>query len=46
MTIRKVKAGYRVVGRNGRNMGTFKTREAAEARLQNIERLKSSRDFG
>jgi hypothetical protein len=41
--IKKVKAGYRVVGSNGRNMGTYKTREAAQYRLDTIERLKGER---
>jgi len=39
----KVKAGYRVKGRNGRNMGTFKTEAAAQNRLRQIEALKAKR---
>jgi hypothetical protein len=41
--IRKCKAGYRVVGKNGRNMGTYKTEDAAKNRLAQIERLKHAR---
>jgi len=29
LTIRKVTRGYRLLSRNGKNLGTFKTREAA-----------------
>jgi hypothetical protein len=38
--IRKVKEGYRVVAENGRNMGTYSTREQAEKRLRQIEIFK------
>lgn len=42
--IRKVKAGYRVLSHDGkRNLGTYKTKEAAEARLRKIEALKHAR---
>lgn len=39
--IKKVKGGYRVVSHTtGRNMGTFKTKQAATRRLQQIKRFK------
>ena len=38
--IRKVKAGYRVVSEKGRNMGTYRTKEEAKKRLQQIEFFK------
>jgi len=42
--IKHVKAGYRVVGKGGRNMGTFKTHAAAQHRLDTIERLKGEHE--
>lgn len=39
--IRRVKGGYRVVARTGRNMGTYPTYEKAERRLEQIEMFKS-----
>lgn len=38
--IRKVKEGYRVVSEKGRNMGTYKSKEEAKKRLQQIEFFK------
>ena len=38
--IRKVKGGYRVVAKSGRNMGTYKTEEEAKKRLRQIELFK------
>ena len=38
--IRKVKGGYRVYSEKGRNMGTYKTKEAAKKRLKQIEMFK------
>ena len=38
--IRKVSGGYRVVGKTGRNMGTYKTKAAAEKRLAQVEMFK------
>lgn len=37
--IRKVKEGYRVVAKSGRNMGTYKSKLAAKKRLKQIERF-------
>jgi hypothetical protein len=42
--IKKVSAGYRVVGKNGRNMGTYKTEAAAKHRLAQIEMMKHIRE--
>lgn len=42
--IRKVKTGYRVMSHDGkRNLGTYKTKQAAEVRLAKIEALKHAR---
>lgn len=41
--IRKVKDGYRVVARSGRNMGTYGTKKQALKRLKQIERFSKSR---
>jgi len=41
--IRKVKGGYRVVARSGRNMGTYPTKAQAQKRLRQIEMFKSMR---
>jgi hypothetical protein len=39
--IRKVKGGYRVVThQTGRNMGTYRTKKAAERRLAQIRRFR------
>lgn len=39
--IRKVKGGYRVVSHStGRNLGTFKTKEAAKRRLKQLARYR------
>lgn len=38
--IKKVRDGYRVVSETGRNMGTYRTKEEAEHRLQQIEYFK------
>lgn len=39
--IRKVKGGYRVVShRTGRNLGTFKSKEAAQRRLKQLARYR------
>lgn len=42
--IKKVKEGYRVVAESGRNMGTYKTKEEAKKRLQQIEYFKHKDD--
>lgn len=38
--IKKIVGGYRVVAESGRNMGTYKTKEEAKKRLQQIEYFK------
>jgi len=38
--IRKVKSGYRVVSRKGRNMGTYKSKAGAKKRLRQVEYFK------
>lgn len=39
--IRKVKGGYRVVSKgHGRNMGTYRTKGAAQRRLAQVEMFK------
>ncbi len=38
--IKKVKEGYRVQAESGRNMGTYKTKDEAKKRLQQIEYFK------
>jgi len=43
MTIRKVKGGYRLVSKKGRNLGTFKTREGAVAREKEVKMFKHMR---
>lgn len=40
MTIRKVKEGYRLVSKKGRNLGTYKTREEAEKRERQVQYFK------
>ena len=42
--ITKLKGGYRVVGhRTGANLGTYRTRAQAEARLRQVKRFKVMR---
>jgi hypothetical protein len=38
--IRKVKQGYRVTSKSGRNMGTYKSKKKARERLKQIEAFK------
>lgn len=38
--IRKVKDGYRVVSKSGKNLGTYKTKKAALKRLRQVEYFK------
>lgn len=41
MSIKKVKGGYRVVThQTGKNMGTYKTKAAAEKRLAQIKKFR------
>lgn len=37
--IRKIKNGYKVVARSGRNMGVYKKKSDAKKRLKQIERF-------
>lgn len=39
--IRKIKSGYRVYSKSGKNLGTFKTRKAANRRLRQVEFFKN-----
>lgn len=38
--IRKVKGGYRLVSKDGKNLGTYKTREEAEKREKQVQYFK------
>jgi len=38
--IRKVKEGYRVVSRTGKNLGTYRSKAAAQKRLKQVEYFK------
>lgn len=38
--IRKVKAGYKVVSKSGKSLGTFKTKTQATKRLAQVEFFK------
>ena len=40
MTIRKVKGGYRLVSKKGKNLGTFKTRAEAVKREKEVQFFK------
>ncbi len=40
MTIRKVKSGYRLVSRKGKNLGTYRTRKAAVKRERQVQFFK------
>lgn len=42
--IKKVKDGYRVTSKSGKNMGTYKTEKEAKKRLQMIEFFKQMKD--
>jgi len=46
MTIRKVKGGYRLVSKKGRNLGTFKTRAGAVAREKEVQFFKHKKKSG
>lgn len=41
MSIHRVKAGFRVVSKKGKNMGTYRSKVGAETRLAQIERFKA-----
>jgi len=38
--IRKVKGGFKVVSKSGKNLGKYKSRKAAEKRLRQVEFFK------
>lgn len=38
--IRKVKSGYKVVSKEGKNLGKYKTKKAALKRLRQVEYFK------
>ncbi len=43
MTIRKVKAGYRLVSKNGKNLGTYKSKDGAKQREREVEYFKKAK---
>lgn len=40
MTIRRVKGGFRLLSKRGKNMGTFRTKSGAERRERQVEFFK------
>lgn len=40
MTIRKVKGGYRLVSKKGKNLGTYATKSGAEERERQVQYFK------
>ena len=40
MTIRKVKGGYRLVSKAGKNLGTYKTKRGAQNRERQVQYFK------
>jgi hypothetical protein len=40
MTIRKVKGGYRLVSKSGKNLGTYDTKAGAEKRERQVQYFK------
>jgi hypothetical protein len=43
MTIRKVKSGYRLVSKKGKNLGTYKNKAGAETREKQVEFFKKKK---
>jgi hypothetical protein len=43
MTIRKVKEGYRLLSKKGRNLGTYKTKEGAKQRERQVQYFKKAK---
>jgi hypothetical protein len=39
MTIRRVKSGFRLLSKKGKNLGTFKTKKQAEDRERQVKRF-------
>jgi hypothetical protein len=40
MTIKKIKEGYRLVSKKGKNLGTYKSKDGAEKRERQVEYFK------
>jgi hypothetical protein len=43
MTVKKVKAGYRLVSKKGKNLGTYPTKKGAQKREQQVQYFKSKK---
>lgn len=43
MTIRKVKAGYRLVSKKGKNLGTYTTKDGAKQREREVQYFKKAK---
>lgn len=43
MTIRKIKAGYRLVSKKGKNLGTYKTKDGAKQRERQVQYFKKAK---
>ena len=43
MTIRKVKGGFRLLSKKGKNLGTFPTKKKAQARERQVNFFKRKR---
>ncbi len=43
MTIRKVKTGYRLVSKKGKNLGTYKAKDGAKQREREVEYFKKAK---
>ena len=41
MTIKKIKEGYRLVSKKGKNLGTYKDKAGAEKRERQVQYFKS-----
>lgn len=46
MTIRKVKSGYRLVSKKGKNLGTYKSKAGAEKRERQVQFFKKKAAHG
>ncbi len=42
MTIRRVKGGYRLVSRNGKNLGTYSSKTGAQKRERQVQFFKKT----
>ncbi len=43
ITIRKIKAGYRLVSKKGKNLGTYKTKDGAKQRERQVQYFKKAK---